>query len=254
MSDYPLLYRSDSEPQFDDIDEARRHLRHRLALAYRVFGALRWGSLGDGHISARDPGRPDSFWLIRYGVPFGMCTVDDLVLVGPRGDVIEGEGDINITAYHIHGPIHDARPEITAAVHTHTPFGTPWSATGRPFVPISQEATAFFEDHEVFEDEEVQVMSVEGGKRIAATLDDAKAIILRNHGLLTVGRSIDEAVGWFLIMERVAETHIKAGDRAHEISAEGARRARTEIGDVANAWSAFQFAVRTYVPDPTVVG
>ena len=89
-----------------------------------------------------------------------------------------------------------------------------WSATARKFAPISQESTAFFEDHEVFDDEEVQVMSVEGGKRIAVALGDTKGVILRNHGLLTVGGSVDEAVGWFLIMERVSETHLKAGDLA----------------------------------------
>ena len=250
---YPMLWRSDAEPELDDPREAREHRKHRLALAYRVFGAFGWGALGDGHISARDPERTDAFWLIRYGVPFNEATVDDLVLVGPGGVVVEGEGDINMTAYYIHGPIHDARPEATAAAHTHTQYGTPWCATNTAFSMICQEATAFFEDHAVFDDEEVQVLSTDGGKRIAAALGETKGILLRNHGLLSVGASVDEAVGWFLMMERVSEVHIKAGDRADPISDEAARIASVEIGDVSNAWTAFQYALRSKVPDPGVV-
>lgn len=251
---YQMLWRHDAEPEFDNPAEARVHRKRRLALAYRVFGAFGWGALGDGHISARDPERTEAFWLLRYGVPFNTATVDDLVLVGPGGVVVEGEGDINMTAYHIHGPIHDARPEAIAAAHTHTPYGTPWCATNTPFSMICQEATAFFEDHAVFDDEEVQVLSPDGGKRIAAALGDCKGILLRNHGLLSVGASVDEAVGWFLLMERVSEVHIKSGARAQPISDEAARIAQVEIGDVSNAWSAFQFALRSRVTDPSVVG
>lgn len=252
--EYRLLWPSDGEPTFDDPAAERAHMKRRLALAYRVFGGFGWGALGDGHISARDPERTDAFWLIRYGVPFNHATVDDLVLVGPGGQVLEGEGGINMTAYNIHGPVHDARPEVTAAAHTHTQYGTPWCATNTPFSMICQEATAFFEDHAVFDDEEVQVMSPDGGKRIAATLGETKGILLRNHGLLSVGASVDEAVGWFLMMERVSEVHIKAGDRADPISDEAARIAKSEIGHVSNAWTAFQYALRSKVPDPSVVG
>ena len=251
---YPLLSPGDAEPTFENLATEREHRKRRLALAYRVFGGFGWGALGDGHISARDPERTDAFWLIRYGVPFDQATLADLVLVGPDGRVLEGEGGINMTAYSIHGPVHDARPEVTAAAHTHTQYGTPWCATNTPFSMICQEATAFFEDHAVFDDEEVQVMSPDGGKRIAAALGETKGVLLRNHGLLSVGESVDEAVGWFLMMERVSEVHIKAGARAAPISDEAARAAKTEIGDVSNAWTAFQYALRSKVPDPSVVG
>lgn len=250
---YPLLHNSDREPTFSDPVEEQLHRKRRCALAYRVFGAMGWGMLGDGHITARDPLRTDRFWLLRWGVPFAEATVDDLVLVGPGGKVVEGEGDINLTAYHIHAPIHDARPEVVAAAHTHTPYGTPWAANAELFQMICQEATGFFEDHALFDDEEVQVMSVDGGKRIAASLGDMKAIILRNHGLLTVGRSVDEAIGWFLMMERVSEVHVKAS-RPSPISDAAARHAATEIADPALAWHTYQFALRSKVPDPAVVG
>ncbi|MCV7215822.1 class II aldolase/adducin family protein [Mycobacterium crocinum] len=234
------------EPVITDPAELRTHRKRRLALAYRVFGAMGWGSLGDGHISARDPERTDCFWLGRYGVPFRFMTTDDLVLVHADG-TIEGGGHINVAAYYIHAPVHEARPDVVAAAHCHTPYGTPFSATVTPLAPISQEACAFFDDHEIFDDEEVNIGSTDGGKRIAAAIGGARAAILRNHGLLTVGGSVDSAVGYFLMMERSAEVQVKARD-AKPIGADAARRVHDMFDEVA-AWQVFQWAQRTYVPE-----
>jgi ribulose-5-phosphate 4-epimerase/fuculose-1-phosphate aldolase len=252
VNSHPPLTTTAAEPTFDDPREARLHRKRRLALAYRLFGALHWGEQGDGHISARDPERTDCFWLLRYGVPFGDATVGDLVLVGPDGSVVEGNGEINPTAYHIHMPIHEARPEIVCAAHTHTGYGTPWSAMARPFATICQESVAFHDDHSVFTDGEVDIQSTDGGKRIAAALGGTKLVILRSHGLLTVGASIDEAMGWYLMAERVAEVHIKATG-AEAISDEDAERCRASIADPAQGWKTFNWAIRSRVPDPTVV-
>ncbi|AQT81631.1 ribulose phosphate epimerase [Mycolicibacterium litorale] len=234
------------EPVITDPGELRLHRQRRLALAYRVFGAMGWGSLGDGHISARDPERTDCFWLGRYGVPFRFMTTDDLVLVRPDG-TLEGGGHINEAAYFIHAPLHEARPDVVAAAHCHTPYGTPFSAMVTNLTPISQEACAFFEDHEIFDDEEVNIASTDGGKRIAAAIGGARAAILRNHGLLTVGASVDAAVGYFLMMERSAEVQVKARD-AKPIGAPAARKVHDMFDEIA-AWQVFQWAQRTYVPD-----
>ncbi|WP_233209418.1 class II aldolase/adducin family protein [Mycobacterium sp. ENV421] len=239
------------EPVITDPVELREHRKRRLALAYRVFGAMGWGSLGDGHISARDPEQPESFWLGRYGVPFRFMTPDDLVLVHADGTADGGQindgAQINVAAYYIHAPLHEARPDVVAAAHCHTPYGTPFSAEVTKLTPISQEACAFFDDHEIFDDEEVNIGSTDGGKRIAAAIGGARAAILRNHGLLTVGGSVDAAVGYFLMMERSAEVQVKARD-AKPIGAEAARRVHDMFDEVA-AWQVFQWAQRTYVPD-----
>jgi ribulose-5-phosphate 4-epimerase/fuculose-1-phosphate aldolase len=230
------------EPDITDPVELRAHRKRRLALAYRVFGAMGWGSLGDGHISARDPERPDWF---RY------MTTDDLVLVRPDG-TIEGGGHITMAAYYIHAPVHEARPEIVSAAHCHTPYGTPFSTTVANLEPISQESCAFFGDHEIFDDEEVSISSTDGGKRIAEAIGGARGVILRNHGLLTVGGTIDAAVGYFLLMERCAEVQVKSRD-ARPIAAESARRVHDEFDEVA-AWQVFQWAQRSYVPDIGLAG
>lgn len=252
MNSHPPLRLDDVEPTIDDASALRSHRQRRLALAYRLFGAMHWGEQGDGHISARDPERTDCFWLLRYGVPFGEATVDDLVLVGPDGSVVDGNGEINPSAYFIHMPIHDARPEVVCAAHTHTGYGTPWSATGQPFRTICQEAVAFHNDHAVFMDGEVDIQSTDGGKRIAAALGETKLAILRSHGLLTVGTSIDEAIGWYLMAERVSEVHVKAIG-ADPISDEDAERCRASIADPVQGWKAFNWAIRARVPDATVV-
>ena len=130
--------------------------------------------------------------------------------------------------------------------------GSTWSANAAPFRTICQEAVAFHDDQAVFHDGEVDIQSTDGGKRIAAALGETKLVILRSHGLLTVGQSIDEAIGWYLMAERVSEVHVKAPE-AEPISDEDAERCRPSIADPAQGWKTFNWAIRSRVPDPTVV-
>jgi ribulose-5-phosphate 4-epimerase/fuculose-1-phosphate aldolase len=242
------------QPRRDDRppEEIRRDRRMQVALGYRLLAAQRWGDAGDGHVSARDPERPDCFWLLRYGVSYHEARVHDLVLVGPDGDLVEGQGPINTAAYYIHHPILEARPDAASATHVHTGWGTPFSAELRPLEPITQEACIFFEDHAIFDDEEVDIQSVEGGKRIAVAMGEKRAVILRNHGLLTLGDRVDESVGSFVLMERVAEAHLKARD-AKPISAAAARYARANLVRYGAGRNAFWSMVARYVGDPSAV-
>ena len=234
------------------VDEIRADRKRQVALGYRLLASQRWGDLGDGHISARDPERSDCFWLLRYGVSYHQATVRDLVLLGPDGEVVEGQGPTNKAAYYIHWPILQARPEAVSACHVHTGWGTPFAAEVRPIEPISQESCIFFEDHAIFDDEEVQVQSLEAGGRIAAVLGSNRAIILRNHGLLTVGERVDEAVGSFVHMERVAEVHMKARN-AKPISPEAARFAQKDLVHYGIGRFAFWSMVERHIGDPSVV-
>jgi ribulose-5-phosphate 4-epimerase/fuculose-1-phosphate aldolase len=239
------------EPEFTDPVELRAYRQQRLVLGYRAFGALGWGSLGDGHISARDPLSPECFWMARYGVPFRYVTLDDLVLVGPNGELVLGRGHINRAAYYIHWPVHEARPEVVSAAHCHTPYGTPFSTLVTRLQPISQESCAFFGDHEIFDDDEVSISSTDGGKRIASALGPARAAILRNHGLLTVGRSVDAAVGLFALMERCAEVQVKSSGvigGPKPISDGAAQRTHSEFTDDAVA-HVFEWLCRTHLPN-----
>ena len=230
-------------------DETRTARKREVALGYRLLAAQGWGDLGDGHISARDPERQDCFWMLRYDVSYHEAKISDLVLVGPDGGLVEGSGHINTAAYYIHHPILAARPEAVSACHVHTGWGTPFSAEVRPILPITQESCLFFEDHAIFDDEEVQIQSAEGGKRIAVALGSYRAVILRNHGLLTATDSVAETVGLFVEMERVAEVHMKARN-AKPISPEAARYARADLRRFGPGRIAFGALVARHVGDP----
>lgn len=239
---------SDSET----VDDVRARRCREVALGYRLFAVFGWGDLGDGHISARDPERDDCFWLLRLGVSFHDATVSDLVLVGPDGAVVQGNGPINESAYYIHQPIHDARPEITSAAHVHTDWGTPFAAEVRPLEPITQESCIFFENHALFDDEEIQVQDTDGGSRIAASLGSNDAVILRNHGLLTVGESVAEAVGFFMLMEKAAEAHMKVRD-AKPIAPDSARYTKQDLLRIDSAKIGFHEMVRRHIGGPSIV-
>jgi len=236
----------------DSVAEIRARRKQECALGYRLFAAHRWGDLGDGHISARDPEKTDCFWMLRWGVSYHAARVSDLVLVGPDGSLVEGEGAINIAGYYIHHPILEARPDLVSAVHVHTGWGSPFSAEARMIEPISQESCIFFEDHALWNDEEVQVQSLPAGRRIAEALAQNSAIILRNHGLLTAGDAVAEAVGRFVYMERVAELHMKVRD-PKPISAEAARFAKADLISMGIGRQGFTSLLRRHIPDPDVV-
>jgi ribulose-5-phosphate 4-epimerase/fuculose-1-phosphate aldolase len=245
----------DAEPLTPaDPCELRRLRQWEMAIGYRIFAALRWGQLGDGHITARDPEAIDHFWVLGYGVPFRDATIDKLTLVSPDGRVVEGPASsgVNFAAYNIHHPVLAARRDLVSAAHTHTPHGTPWSANVTPFRAISQESCSFVFDQSMYQGEDLEVIDRRGGERIAAALGDTKLCILRNHGLLTGGRSPAEAVGWFVTAERVAEVHVKAPD-AVAISDEAAKEVAAGLGLGRVGWRAFQWLARDLVPDPSVV-
>lgn len=233
-------------------EETRARRKRDCALGYRLLAAQRWGDLGDGHISARDPEYKDCFWMLKYGVSYHVAKVSDLVLVDPSGKVVEGEGRVNIAGYYIHHPILKTRPDAVSAVHVHTGWGTPFSAEARLFDTITQESCVFFEDHALFDDEEVQIQSVEAGQRIADALGSHRAIILRNHGLLTVGDSVAEAVGSFITMERVAESHMKVRN-PKPISPEAARYAKADLTQYGYGRNGFSWLLKRHIGDPEIV-
>ena len=225
---------------------SRETLLEELCNGYRIFAAHGWGDLGDGHISARDPSRTDCFWLLRYGVSFAEVEPSDFVLLNAEGLAVEGSGDVNKAGFFIHQPLLAARRDIGSVAHTHTQWGTPFSAEVRNVEPITQEACLFFEDCAVFDDEEVQGQSLDGGSRIAQSLGRNGAIILRNLGLLTVGADVAQSVSRFVMLERVAEAHLKASN-AQPISGKAARRAKQELSREGADRSAFEFLVKHHL-------
>ncbi|MDX2031963.1 MAG: class II aldolase/adducin family protein [Blastocatellia bacterium] len=229
-------------PSFATVEEERLHRKQRLAASFRLFAKFGFDEGVAGHITARDPEKPDHFWVNPFGMDFSQIRVSDLLLVSDKGEVVEGSAPVNGAAFAIHGQVHAARPDCIAAAHAHSMYGKAWSSLGRLLDPITQDACAFYEDHALFDDFTGVVLDVEEGRRIGAALGKNKAVILRNHGLLTVGQSIDEAVWWFITMERSCHAQLlaeAAGEVVH-ISPENATLTRGQVGSNLAGWFQFQ--------------
>ena len=229
-------------PTFTSVHDERLHRKQRLAAAFRLFSRFGFDEGVAGHITARDPEHLDHFWVNPFGMHFGHIRVSDLILVNDRGEVVEGDHLVNTAAFAIHSQVHAARPDVVAAAHAHSVYGKTWSSLGRLLDPITQDVCAFYGDHSLFDDYTGVVLDPEEGKRLAHALGDAKAVILRNHGLLTVGHSVDEAAWWFITMERSCQAQLmaEAAGTPVLIDRENAARTAGQVGLSAAGWISFQ--------------
>jgi ribulose-5-phosphate 4-epimerase/fuculose-1-phosphate aldolase len=229
-------------PTFDSVEEHRQHLKVRLAAGFRLFGKFGFSEGVAGHITARDPERPDHFWVNPFAVDFSLIKASDLILVNRQGDVVEGDYAVNTAAFAIHSQVHEARPDVMAAAHSHSVYGKAFSSLGQLLDPLTQDSCAFYNDHALFDDYTGVVLDTEEGKRIGAALGANKAVILRNHGLLTVGQSVDEAVWWFITMERTCQAQLlaMAAGTPVLIDPDMAKLTSTQVGNAGAGWLSFQ--------------
>jgi ribulose-5-phosphate 4-epimerase/fuculose-1-phosphate aldolase len=227
-----------SMPKFDDPAAEQLHRKQRLAIAFRVLGDLGYDEGVAGHFTVRDTIEPDTFWVNPLGQDFSMVRVRDLIRVDHTGRVVEGRAPVNAAAFAIHSQIHAARPDIIAAVHTHSLHGKAFSILGQKLLPLTQDACAFYEDHGLFDDYTGVVLDLEEGQRIAAALGTGKAVILRNHGLLTVGKTVESAMWWFTAMDRSCHAQLlaMAAGKVVEISPENARTTSEQVGNEYGGW------------------
>ena len=232
----------DFMPKFDSLTDEQLQRKQRLAGAFRLFGQLGYDEGAAGHITVRDPLEPETFWVNGVGIAFKQIKVSDLIRVNEKGDIVEGSGFLNMAAFAIHANIHRARPDILAAAHAHSLYGKSWSALNRKLDPITQDACAFFEDHEVFDSYGGVVVDDDEARAIAKTLADNKACILRNHGLLTVGETLEAAVWWYIAMERSCQAQLlaEAAGNPHIIDDDNAKKTHAIVGNPLSGWFSFQ--------------
>lgn len=229
-------------PVHESPADERRYRKERLAGALRIFGRLGYEDGVSGHITARDPEHEDCFWVNPFGMPFKHVTVGDLVLANAQGQVVEGRHHVNQAAFTVHAQAHLARPDVVAVAHCHSLHGRALSTLGELLDPITQESCAFYESHALYDGYTGVVVDSDEGRRIAAALGDHKAVILRNHGLLTVGDSVDAAAWWFLTMERSCQVQLsaRAAGRPILIGHKQAVATREQLGSDLVAWINYQ--------------
>lgn len=201
-----------SIPLFSSHDKHRAWILNHMAGAFRVFARKGFTEGMSGHISVRDPEHSHMFWTNPLSRHFALMEPPDMVLLDYDGKVVGGNTKLpaNAAGFQIHSHIHKARPDVHAACHCHGKAGKAWSAFNRKLEMINQDVTYFYGDAQALYTEFGGVVLNEAeGQRLAASLGPkGKGLILRNHGLLTVGSTVDEAAYLYTLMERSCEVQL----------------------------------------------
>ena len=196
------------EPAAYASEEAR--LRRELAAVYRLVAHFKMTDLIFNHISVRLPGPEHRFLLNPFGLLYEEITASSLVIVGLDGQLVtDGPWRVNPAGFVIHSAIHEARQDARCVLHTHTKAGCAVAAQEQGLLPLNQMSLEFYNRVAYHDYEGIAVHSAEK-KRLVADLGDKPVMILRNHGLLTVGRTPGQAFLRMLYLERACEIQVDA--------------------------------------------
>ena len=206
-----VLKPKSSKPVRERVGREEWQMRVDLAAAYQLAAIYKWTDLIYTHFSARVPGSED-FLINAYGLMFDEITASNLVRIDPRGKVIDDPLDLgyNEAGFVIHGCVHEARPEINCVIHTHTRPGVAVSAMKCGLLPISQHAMRV-QQQCAYHDYEGIALDMSERERMAASLGrTSKVMILRNHGLLTLGETVREAFELMYYLDCACQIQVDA--------------------------------------------
>jgi len=204
--DLPVRQLQDNTP----MSEAERQVRRDLAAAYRLCALFGWDDLIYTHLSARVPGGEHHFLVNPLGLAFEEITSSSLVKIDLDGNII-GSSDLppNAAGFVIHGAIHAARDDAQCVMHLHTEAGMALSCLEEGLLPLTQHAMRFF-DRIGYHDYEGIALTTGERERLVTDLGKAAALVLRNHGTLTVGPSVGHAFVEMFYLEKAARTQMQA--------------------------------------------
>lgn len=207
----------------EDIDVRSRvtaeewEVRVNLAACYRLIAMYGWDDLIFTHVSARVPGPDDHFLINAYGLMFEEMTASTLVKVDLDGQVVlDTPYPINPAGFTIHSAVHAARTDAGCVLHTHTRAGVAVSAQAGGLLPLSQISLLPYASL-AYHDYEGIALNEDEKPRLVADLGDCRFLVLRNHGLLTVGESIPEAFLYMYALETACQTQIAAQSGGSEL-------------------------------------
>lgn len=185
-------------------------LKKKLAAAFRIIARRRMDDGIAGHISCRVPGTHDQFWVNPLGLLFEEVTASDLLVVNLSGEILEGNRPYNQAAFAIHSTLHAHRHDVMAICHTHPPKGTAFAALGREIKILDQTACSFYEDHTLVDEYDGVVATGDQALVMHRAIGPHRVAVLQNHGLITLGASIEQAVVDMLDLERTCELNLAA--------------------------------------------
>jgi ribulose-5-phosphate 4-epimerase/fuculose-1-phosphate aldolase len=185
------------QPELDE-----QETRVNLAACYRLISHFGMDDLVFTHISARVPGSPDHFLINPYGMRFDEITASSLVKIDHEGILVgESPWPVNQAGFVIHSAIHMARHDVACVLHTHTEAGIAVSSMDEGLLPLNQHSMLFY-GRTAYHEYEGIALELGERERLVADLGDKPAMILKNHGLLTVGRTIPEAFSYMYYLEQ----------------------------------------------------
>lgn len=224
------------------MDDAERQARVSLAACYRLVARLGLDDMIYNHISLRLPGKEDEFLLNPYGMLFEEITASDLVRIDTEGRKLDNSPhEVNVAAFVIHAAIHKGRHDAACVLHTHSDASTAVSGLADGLLPLSQFAMRFYR-RQAFHDYEGVAIDLDEQSRLLRDLGEHKVMLMRNHGILTTGRTPGEAFMLLYYFERAARIQLDMQAAAaggatitvppHEVCEKAARQFWELQGDI----------------------
>jgi ribulose-5-phosphate 4-epimerase/fuculose-1-phosphate aldolase len=194
----------------EQVSAAEWQARVDLAACYRLTSMYGMTEMVANHISCRVPGTTDQFLINAYGMLYEEIDASSLIKVDVEGNTLlnESDYDVNVAGFVIHSAIHMAKHDMDCVAHTHTPAGMAVSAMECGLLPLAQTSMRFL--HIAYHDFEGIADDVDERARLVRDLGDNEAMILRNHGLLVVGRTVPSAFNVLFRLERACQVQIMA--------------------------------------------
>jgi L-ribulose-5-phosphate 4-epimerase len=223
-------------------------LRNKLTNAGRVLSSQDQGDFVAGHVTVRLPDDPHRFLMKPATIGLDEMTSENIITVDLEGEKVGGTMPRHNEVF-IHSEVLRARSDIQAVVHTHAPHAVAFSSLGRELVPVNNEAGYFYKKLPIFSETTDLIVTQERGKGVAKCLGPHQALILRNHGIVSAGRSIEEAVWIALKLERACRVQLMAeAAGGPKLVAEGEdlqkKNSRGQRGDLYT--NVFNYLVRSW--------
>lgn len=197
-----------------NMTDAEWQARCDLAALYRISDMYGWTDTIDTHMTVRIPGEPKCFLINNYGDNFEEITASSLVKMDIDGNVYAKDGKFNAAGFTIHSGVYKARPDANCVMHTHTRAGTGVSVLKQGLRPITQDALSVYDD--LVYHEYGMPTSQEECDALGVTCQKGNSVVLRNHGLLSVGETIPGALRRMYMLERACEVEIIARSLGEE--------------------------------------
>jgi len=205
-------------------------LKSTLSYGCKVLGYQGHTDVIWGHVTLRIPGT-DTFLMKPADFGLEECEPENIITINIEGEVIDGKSKVH-SEVPIHTEIFKIRPDVNCVVHTHPPYATAFSSLGKPLLPVGHEASLFIDGLPVYSDTSDLIREKHRGADLAKVLGPHNAVLMRNHGITTCGKTIGEGVMTALILEKACQIQMIAlqlGGPTYWTDAEEARIKKIKI-------------------------